>query len=81
MGNIGEYLSDAGVERDLKQNTKHCFLRDDKVDYTKIKNFCPSGNAFRKVKTQATSWEKNVFTTHNQKGIGIENIQIRPINQ
>ena len=60
--NIGENLGDLGYDNDFSDITsKVLSLKKkiiDKLDFIKIKNFCSVKDYIKKMRRQATDWEK-----------------------
>ena len=59
--NVGENLSDLGysdVSLDTTSKTKSMKERIDHLDFIKIKNFCSVKDNVKRMRIQATGWEK-----------------------
>lgn len=63
--NLGINLCDLGLGSSFSDMTPKVQVKENKnkLDYTKIQNFCGISNTIRKVKRQATKWKK-IFAKH-----------------
>ena len=70
--NIGENLDDLGYGDDfLDTTTKAQSMKEiiDKLDFIKIKNFCSAPDTVKRMRRQATDWEKIFAKDTSDKGL------------
>ena len=64
--NIGENLGDLGYDNDFSDITSKVLSmkkKIDKLDFINIKNFCSVKDYIKKMRRQATDWEKYLQKT------------------